>query len=183
MTTTELQKKLYEFIQPTYSDIKIEVVDTNDNIRCLYFTDEKFITLFPRQRYHYLVHSIPDDFYEKYLQNTTWFELAPGENPDDLNYHDQEIIDEIKDIVLQALKDKIYFVSHLDNKFTHENVKCSGDFRHSKKILGDIGISEEDQFDIFHVLMDEGAYCDCEILYNVFRESEYSKKYWLEREE
>jgi Protein of unknown function (DUF2695) len=115
------------------------------------------------------------------LQNTTWFELAPGEKADELDYHDQETIDEIKDAVLLVLKNKIQFVSFLDNEFTLKQAKCFGDFRYSKKILNESGISEEDQFDIFHVLMNEGGYCDCEILYNVFRESEYSKKYWLER--
>lgn len=133
MTTIELQKKLYEFIQPKYPDIKIEVSDLKDNTRSLYFTDKKFATLFPKQRSHYLIHSIPDFFYQKHLQNTRWFELAPGEKADDLNYHDQGTIDEIKDAVLLVLKDKIQFVSFLDNEFSLKQAKCFGDFRYSKK--------------------------------------------------
>ena len=182
MKIFELQEKLYEFIKPSYPDIKIKVEDTVDNIRQLYFTDEKFKELYPKQRYHYILHSIPDDFYQQYLHNTTWFELAPDEDPNDLDYHDQETIDEIKDTILSLLKDKVGLVSILDKKLASQTVKCFGDFRHSKKILSDLDFSNEDQFDIFHVLMNEGGYCDCEILYNIFRESEYSKKYWHDKQ-
>jgi hypothetical protein len=183
MTTQELQDKLYEFLKPSYPDIKINVVDTAQNVRQLYFTDNKFEVLFPKQRYHYLIHLIPSDFYEQHLQDTEWFELAHNENPDELYYHDQETIDGIKDPILSILKDKVGFVALLDKKFTSQDAKCCGDFQHSKNILTDLKFSKEDQFDIFHVLMNEGGYCDCEILYNVFRDSEYAKKYWRDRQE
>jgi hypothetical protein len=172
LTTTELQDRLYEFIRPSYPNIEISVKDTEDNIRCLYFTEENFKPLYPKQRYHYLVHLVPDEFYEEHLRETTWFEMAPGEHPNDLAYHDEEAIEEIKEDVLSLLRDKVEFVSRLDRQFTGENIACCGDFRHAKKILSEFGFSQEAQFDIFHVLMKEGAYCDCEILYNVFRESE-----------
>jgi len=182
MTTKELQEKLYEFIKPTYPDIKIKVEDSTENVRQLYFTEDKFEVLYPKQRYHYLTHLIPSDFFEQYLQDTEWFELAPNENPDELDYHDQETIDEIKEAIISILKNTVGFISLLDKELTSQTVKCYGDFRHSKRILTDLKFSVEDQFDIFHVLMNEGGYCDCEILYNVFRESEYSKKYWLHRQ-
>ena len=129
-----------------------------------------------------MTHLIPSDFYEQYLQDTEWFELAPNENPDDLDYHDQETIDQIKETIISILKHDNGYVALLDKEFTSQTVKCYGDFRHSKSILTDLKFSDQDQFDIFHVLMDEGGYCDCEILCNVFRESEYSKKYWLDKE-
>jgi len=178
MTTAELEQKLYELIQPSYPNIDIKIVEAGDNIRHLYFTEEKFKDLYPKQRYHYLIHLIPSDFLELNLKNTYWFELAPDENPDDLDYHDDETIESIKDDVLSVLF-KVGFVTELDKEFMSGAAKCLGDFRHSKKILVDLGfVDKEEQFDIFHVLMNEGGYCDCEILYNVFRESEYSKKYW-----
>jgi len=182
MTTQELQKKLYEFIIPSYPNIKIDVVDTADNVRQLYFIDDQFEVLYPMQRYHYLIHLIPSDFYAQYLQNTEWFELAPNEDPKELDYHDQETLDEIKEPIISLLKVKGGFVNLLDKAFISENVKCNGDFRHSKNILTDLKFSKEEQFDIFHVLMNEGGYCDCEILYNVFKESDYSKKYWRDRQ-
>ncbi|MFL5740255.1 MAG: DUF2695 domain-containing protein [Flavisolibacter sp.] len=180
MTTQELQKNLYEFVKQRYPDIKINVVDTEENVRQLYFTDDKFEVLYPRQRYHHLMHLIPTDFYEQNLRNTVWFELAPKENPGDLDYHDLKTIDEIKEPIISILKDKVGFVTLLDKKFTSQTVKCYGDFRHAKGILTELKFSDEDQFDILHVLMNEGGYCDCEILYNVFRESEYAKKHWLD---
>jgi hypothetical protein len=183
MTTFEIQEKLYEYIRPTYPDIEIQVKDTSDNIRQLFFTDARFENLYPRQRYHYLTHLIPLDFFENHLQNAEWFELAPNESPDDLEYDDEETTREIKDIILTVLRDKVRFVSLLDQEFMAQDIKCFGDFRHSKKLLINLGFSEEDQFDIFHVLMYEGGFCDCEILFNVFNESEYSMKYWREREE
>ena len=178
MTTKELQEKLDEFIKPTYPDIKIEVIDTSDNRREIYFVEERFEDLFVQQRYHYLVHLIPDEFYKEHLAESTWFELAPGENPEDLDFHDDETVEEIKDTILAVLKNKVTFATKLDALFSSESVKCFGDFRHSKKILNELNFSDEEQFDIFHVLMHEGGYCDCEILYNVFRESEYAQKYW-----
>lgn len=182
ITAQELQEKLYEFTKQRYPNIKIEVVDTTENVRQLYFTDDKFEFLYPEQRYHYLTHLIPSDFYEQNLQDTAWYELAPNENVDNLDYHDQETIDEIKEPMISLLKDKVGFVALLDKQFISQAVKCYGDFRHSKSILTELKFSEEDQFDIFHVLMNEGGYCDCEILYNVFRESEYSKMYWADRQ-
>ena len=181
MTTQELQEKLYEFTKASYPNIKIEVVDTAENAREIYFTDDKFELLYPLQRYHYLTHLIPSDFYEQNLRGTVWFELASNEKPDDLDYHDQETIDEIKEPIISILKDKGGFAALLDKKFTTQAAKCYGDFRHSKSILTELKFSNEDQFDIFHVLMNEGGYCDCEILYNVFRDSEYSKKYWVDK--
>lgn len=182
MTKRELQDKLYDFMRPSYPDIEIRVKDTEDDIRCIYFIDEKFKVLYPKQRYHYLVHLVPDEFYEQHLRNTTWFELAPGEHPNDLAYHDEETIEEIKADILLILKDKVGFVSRLDDQFTIEKVKCYGDFGHAKQILSMLKFSEDEQFDIFHVLMQEGAFCDCEILYNVFRECNYAKQYWRMRE-
>src|SRR5690349_3650626 len=117
MTPSELQKKLYTFLTPAYPDIEINVVDTVTNIRQLYFTSEKFRVLYPKQRYHYVAHLIPSDFCDQNLQGTTWFELAPNENPADVDYHDQATIDDIKDIILLILQDKVEFFSLPDKEF------------------------------------------------------------------
>lgn len=177
MTTLEIEDKLYEFIRPSYPEIQIKVIETADKTRQLYFTEQRFKDLFPRQRYHFLVHLIPDAFYEENLAKAEWYELAPNEDPDDLDYHDQETIDEIKEPIISILKEKVNYISTLNEMFMKQSAKCHGDFRHSKEILTQVGFSVEDQFDIFHVLMDEGGYCDCEILLNVFRESEYAQHY------
>ena len=127
MTALELQEKLFEFIKPKYPDIKIKVEDMPDNTRQLFFIDDKFKMLYPKQRYHYLVHSIPSDFYNQHLHNITWFELAPNENPEDLKYHNQETIDDIKDTILSILKDQVNFILLLDQEFNSQSAKCFGD--------------------------------------------------------
>ena len=58
---------------------------------------------------------------------------------------------------------------------------CHGDFRHAKECLLKTGFKEDEFFDVFHVLMDAGAYCDCEILYNVNRDNRFAKSYWQRR--
>jgi hypothetical protein len=185
MTAIDLQNQLYDFIKPSMPEIIIRVEINNekedDVTPQIYFIDESFRKLFAKQRYHKLIHLIPDEFYGKYLGNTHWFELAPGEEAENLDYHDDETIEEIKEPILSILEHKMNFVSLLDNEFIKNNATCKNDFSYSKEILSKLSFSEEDQFDIFHVLMHEGAYCDCEILYNVFRESNYAKKYWTNR--
>ena len=185
MTALELQNHLYSFIQPQLKEITIKVEinkeEESEIKHRIYFTDHSFLNLYPKQRYHKLIHLIPDEFYHEHLEKTFWFELAPGEESQDLNYHDDETIAEIKEPILSILRYKVNFVSLLDKEFTNNNTLCKGDFALSKEILNQLGFSKEDQFDIFHVLMDEGAYCDCEILYNVFKESNYGQAYWAAR--
>ena len=183
MTTSELEQALYEFIQPSYPEIDIKVIIDDKGIPNIYFTEEKFKELYPKQRYHYLIHKIPEDFFELYLKKSFWFELAPGESPEDLYYHDDETIESIKEPIISILQKKIPFVMQLDKEFTSGAAQCFGDFRHSKKLLAELGYAgKEEQFDIFHVLMNEGGYCDCEILFNVFSDSEYAKQYWSTRQ-
>lgn len=59
-----------------------------------------------------------------------------------------------------------------------DGVKCAGDFAISKSLLEQIGFPAEDQADAFAVLNDRGAFCDCEILYNVAVESRLKNEYW-----
>jgi Protein of unknown function (DUF2695) len=185
MTALELQNHLNGFIQPAMPEIIIRVEineeKEDDATHRIYFIDDSFVNLFPKQRYHKLIHLIPDDFFNQHLEQTHWFELAPGEKVDDLDYHDEELIEEIKEPILSILKHKVNFVSLLDNEFIKKNAICKSDFSYSRAILNQLEFSAVDQFDIFHVLMNEGGYCDCEILYNVFRESSYAQKYWAAR--
>ena len=178
MTSEELKNRLLEFIRPVYPGIEIEVLDQQDGKRHIYFTDEKFRVLYPLQRYHYLTYQIPHDFYEQNLSQTIWHELAPGENPDELGYLDPETIESIKEIILGIIKNKTPFINELDSRFMTGNTVCHGDFRYAKEILSQLNFTPEEQFDIFHVFMSEGGYCDCEILYNIFHETEYAKQYW-----
>jgi hypothetical protein len=148
----------------------------------LFFIDERFRDLYPGQRYHYLLHLIPEDYYRAHLADSVWFELAPGEDPESIEYPDQELISAIKPGVLTTLKACGFFTA-LDELLYPKDAspdvrECSGDFRHSKHVLGKCGIAPPDWSDVFHVLMDEGAFCDCEVLYNVAPESLLRAKHW-----
>jgi hypothetical protein len=182
MTADSLKNELFNLIKQSYPNIAIKVDDEADGKRHLYFTEEKFASLFPIQRYHYLMHLIPKDFYEKHLSTAIWHELAPGEQVDELDYHDEETVESIKETILDVIQTKTTFIKQLDSLFTEEKAVCFGDFRHAKQVLSDLSFTTDEQFDIFHVFMSEGGYCDCEILYNTFKETEYSKKYWATRE-
>jgi hypothetical protein len=65
----------------------------------------------------------------------------------------------------------------------HERAQCWGDFRNSRPILLNRGFKEEELFDVFHVLMRQGGFCDCEILYNAVEQSRLKAEYWIARSE
>ena len=111
MTTAELTNRLLEFIHPAYPNIEIAVIDQPNGERQIFFTEEKFRVLYPLQRYHYLSHQIPHDFYNQYLTQTTWYELAPDENPDELDFLDPETTESIKEVILDIVKNKTSFIN------------------------------------------------------------------------
>jgi hypothetical protein len=107
----QLVADLRRFIAPSYPDMDIRVMswDRDPGRLAIHFTDPRFALLYPYQRWHYLTHLIPADYYEAHLENTVWFELAPGENPDDLCYPDEDLIDEITPNVMGCLTGRGFF--------------------------------------------------------------------------
>ena len=61
--------------------------------------------------------------------------------------------------------------------------RCHGDYRNARPILLAKGFSEDELFEVFHVLMAQGGYCDCEILYNAADGSRLGAEYWGARAE
>ena len=183
--------RLKEFLSKSYPGISIRIEPwSGDPARtAVYFEHEKFAALYPMQRYHYLIHAIPVDFYQQYLSECVWVELAPGEAVGDLNYPDEELIESISPDVLHILG-KAGFFAGLDDLMSPqaegiEAAACHGDFRHTKRVLAEKGFGErngvDEVFDVCHVLMAKGGYCDCEVLYNVAEESRLKTKHWQER--
>jgi len=196
MQYSELSETIKKHLSSAYPEILVEAKPWHEDKSkiAVYFTEKKFDKLYPMQRYHYLVHNIPDDFFEKYLSNAVWFELAPGEKPDELRYPDEELIHDIKPHVMKALKKSNFFISLDDlmapNDVSKEGLPCHGDFDLTKQVLKEKGFKEkgfkekgkiDEIFDICHVLMSEGAYCDCEVLYNVSDENRLKARYWKQR--
>lgn len=184
MNDLEIAKAIRGFVAGSYPsmDVRVEPWDRDPSRRAIYFVEEKFSLLYPQQRFHYLTHLLPRDFQERELVDSVWFELAPGEKPEELQYPDEEFISEISELVMAILL-KTDFFGTLDRAFTRESdpAICWGDFRVAKSILPSKGVVESEYFDVFHVLMARGGFCDCEILYNVSSSSEFAARYWRSR--
>jgi len=153
----------------------------------IYFVERKFGELYPMQRYHYLAHLIPKEFFDEHLSNTVWFELAPGEKAEDLSYPDDELISAIAPDVMSVLE-RSGALSALDDLLCPQSAQtprasCFGDYRHARDVFLARGFKEEELFDVFHVLMAKGGFCDCEILYNAADTSRLKAEYWRARAE
>jgi hypothetical protein len=183
----QLEADILGFVRQGYPNITVRVEPWAADPRkpAVYFTDALFAVLYPAQRYHYLRHLIPEDYYQRHLTETEWFELAPGENPDDLRYADAEVIEDITPDVMRCLAGANFFAG-LDDLLcpdgeTRARQLCHGDYRHARAVLLSRGFREDELFDVFHVLMARGGYCDCEILYNAAEESRLRAEYWRAR--
>ena len=187
MNPRQLETDIRSFVATAYPaiEVRVEPWAAEPTRAAVYFTDPQFAVLYPAQRYHYLRNLIPDDYYDRHLANTEWFELAPGEHPDDLEYPDSELIDDITPDVMRALSRTRVFDA-LDDVLcprdaSQHRQRCHGDYRHTRAVLRARGFSEKELFDVFHVLMARGGYCDCEILYNAVEESRLKAEYWRAR--
>lgn len=184
----KLESDVREFVRASYPamTVRAEYWAKDTSRIALFFVDERFKGLYPRQRYHYLVHLIPKDYYDSFLADAVWFELTPGQRPEDVEEDpNEEFIASITPNVLSSLRERGFF-SELDNMFCPRNSmtspqSCSGDFRHAKRTLQRCGFEESDWSDVFHVLMGQGAFCDCEILYNAAAESRLRSQHWQRR--
>lgn len=180
-------QSLYGFLDRAYPGIEIwtEPLPEDPSRTAISFRHPLFAVLYPQQRYHYLVNLIPEAFIETHLAGTVWRELAPGESPDDLQYADPELIESIEEDVMKVLEGS-GFIRALDLAFCPRlpfarGARCHGDFRVSKALLPNHGITPDEYFDVFHVLMARGGNCDCEILYNAVEESRLKARYWKAR--
>ncbi|HKE55461.1 MAG TPA: DUF2695 domain-containing protein [Pyrinomonadaceae bacterium] len=189
MNAEQLKSALLGFTRPAYPDIKIQVQPWPDDLGrlAIYFTEPKFSLLYPAQRHHYLAHLIPRDFFQEHLADTVWFELAPYEKPEDLQYPDEELVRAITPDVMRAVE-RSGVLGELDDLFSPSSpetarVNCLGDFRHSRQLFLTRGFKEDELFDLFHVLMAQGGFCDCEILYNAADSSRLKAEYWRARAE
>jgi hypothetical protein len=184
----KIESDIRAFVRASYPDmtIRAEYWAKDPSRIALFFIDERFRTLYRRQRYHYLVHLIPKDYYDSMLADTLWFELVPDERPETVEDDpDEEFVASITPDVMAVLQGKGFFAA-LDEMFCPKSKAtqaqtCSGDFRYAKQALQLCGFEKSDWSDVFHVLMGQGAFCDCEILYNTATESRLKSQYWQRR--
>jgi hypothetical protein len=185
----QLETDIRAFVRRAYPNIDVRVEPWADDPKraAVYFTDAQFASLYPAQRYHYLRNLIPAEYYDRHLADSEWFELAPGERLEDLEYPDSELITDITPDVMRALSGARVFDA-LDDALCpadghHPRRQCHGDYRHARAVLLARGFRQDELFDVFHVLMARGGYCDCEILYNAVEVSRLKAEYWRARAE
>jgi hypothetical protein len=185
----QLETDILAFVRRAYPNIEVRVEpwSADPTRAAVYFREAQFATLYPAQRYHYLRHLIPADYYDRHLTDSEWFELAPGERPEDLEYPDHDLIADITPDVMRCLVGAKFFEA-LDDLLcpadgSHSRQSCHGDYRHARATLLTRGFREDELFDVFHVLMARGGYCDCEILHNAVEESRLKAEYWRARAE
>jgi len=188
MRLSKIESDIRGFVRASYPEmiVRAEYWEQDPSRIALFFIDERFKGLYLRQRYHSLVHLIPRNYYDSILADTRWFELAPDERPEEIEDDpDEQFIESITADVMGVLQKKGFFAA-LDEVFLSEGDPvhprtCFGDFRHAKQTLQLCGFEELDWSDVFHVLMGQGAFCDCEILYNAAVESRLKARYWKRR--
>lgn len=187
-THAQIASDLKNFLADSYPNIavRVETFGPDPTRTAIYFTEEKFSLIYPTQRFHYLSHLIPAEYQDLHLKDTFWFELAPGEDPDALVYPDDDLVRDITPDVMKCLHGSRFFHA-LDDRMcpvdpSVPRASCWGDYRVSKSILPGLGFPEAKHFDVFHVLMAQGGFCDCEILLNVVSESRLKTEYWKARE-
>lgn len=184
MDHEQLRVELLRHLRGRYPAIVVEVAPWEEDPArlAIRFIEPSFSGLYQRQRYHHLMHLIPRELQERELSNAVWFELAPGERPEDLRSDDEELTADIAPAVLGVLARQRVFEA-LDDLLCPADEQapreaCAGDFRHTRRILEARWHDAEAQFDVLHVLMAGGAFCDCEILANGAGASRFKERAW-----
>lgn len=104
---------------------------------------------------------------------------------DQSGLRDDEFAKSIAPWVLEVLT-KFRFFELLDDRLcppdsSQAPAKCHHSFAVSREILRALEMDSEAIADALAVLSARGAYCDCEVLYNVAEESRLKANYWKQR--
>ncbi len=69
MDLRQLENDILEFVRRAYPSIQVRVEPwaADPKRPAVYFTEAQFASLYPAQRYHYLRHLIPADYYDDHL--------------------------------------------------------------------------------------------------------------------
>ena len=165
---TKLQAKLTRLLAEKFPGITIEVGRSERWDRtALTFRWDGFDDLLPEERFHRLFHSIPKDVYEKHLQGCVWHELGGRESVEQfLKLPRSEDVRDREPRVIRKLTG-IGFFEELAGELGEEPTsRCVGDFSAVRRILAAKKLSKPAQRDALLVLMRNGAFCDCEVLFN-----------------
>ncbi len=163
-----LQAKLAKLLSEKFPGLAIEVGRRAQCDRtALTFRWAGFNDLLPEERFRQLFHNIPEGFYEEHLRGCVWFELGNGESVDDfLKLPRSEDVGDKEPRVIEGLA-KVGFFKALAAELGEEPMaSCGGDFTVVRRVLTAAKLNKSALRDALLVLMRNGAFCDCEALFN-----------------
>lgn len=163
-----LQAKLVKLLAEELSGITVEVDHSERWDRtALTFRWAGFDGFLPEERFHRLFHCIPEDFYDEHLRGCVWVELGSKESVEDFLKlpHSEDVKDKEPQIVKKLAKAGFFdaLAEELGDKPT---TKCVGDFSIVRRVLIAKKFGKATIRDAILVLIRNGAYCDCEALFN-----------------
>ncbi|MCK4658916.1 MAG: DUF2695 domain-containing protein [Phycisphaerae bacterium] len=165
---SELQGKLTRLLTDKFPGITVEVAHGERWGRTmLTFRWSGFDDLLPEERFHRLFRIIPEDFYEKHLRGCVWFELGSTESVEAfLKLPRSEDVQGKERQVIQRLTKVKFFASLMEELGADPMAACAGDFSTTRRILAARRFGKTALRNTLLVLMRNGAYCDCEALFN-----------------
>jgi len=126
-----------------------------------------FDGLLPEERFHRVFHVIPESFYEKHLRRCIWFELGSEESVEDfLKLPRSDDVGDKEPEVVRKLTKAGFFEALAEELGADPTATCGGDFSTVRRILAAKRFSKPALRDALLVLMRNGAFCDCEALFN-----------------
>jgi hypothetical protein len=171
----QIQDQLQGFLAGQLDGVSVQVGDdihyrgTN-----IVVTSPRFAGLLPQQRFYFVMRAIPADFYEKHLHGgCVWFELAPGETGRDLMKMPRSEDVAGEDEAIRARLEEIGFFEKLGAAIRSAKAGAAHDsFAIARRVLGKLGMGEEEMTRACLFFMLHGAYVDAQILTAVLGEAE-----------
>ena len=165
---SEIPSKLLEWLGPKFPGITVELTVMERWSRpALIFRWAGFDDLLPEERFHRLFHAIPEEFYETKLRGCVWCELGGSETLDEFLKlpRSEDVADEEPEIVERLVRTG-FFDALTEALGAQPTAACRGDFALVRRILADQKFAKSALQNVLLVLMRNGAYCDCEVLFN-----------------
>ncbi|MFH0981732.1 MAG: DUF2695 domain-containing protein [Planctomycetota bacterium] len=164
----QLQAKLAHLLARKFPGITVEVGNSERWDRTAVTVRwAGFDELLPEERFHRLFHSVPEDFYKRHLAGCVWFELGSRESlADFLKLPRSNDVQGKEPEVIQRLAKVGFFEALAAELGAQPTSRCGGDFSAVRRILAAKKFAQSALRDALLVLMRNGAFCDCEALFN-----------------
>ena len=167
---TKVQRQLETYLSEHLGDVKVQVGEnihyrgTNVVITCA-----QFAGWLPEQRFHHVVLAIPPDCYDRHLRRgIVWFELAPGETPQQyMGMPRSEDIAAEAPAIAVMLQKKGFAGRMLALLGPHPEDASTTHFAATRQVLAECKLTNAEIEKACLYLIAEGAYCDMQVLMDV----------------